>query len=288
MIQSMTAFAREATQGDFGHLICEIRSINHRYLEVSIYLPDALRALEMPIREQIRKYLNRGKVECNFRYQMVATDDTAMTLNKSLAKALCRASEELSAMLHTPAPVQPASLLRFPGVFEKREVDVSEIQNEVLLLVETSLKELVTARQREGAELNRLFLQRMDLIDEQLAVVKKQLPQILQDQKDRLNKRFTEAKLELDPARLEQEMLIFAQKIDVAEEIDRAKTHLSEMRRNLKQGGVIGRRLDFLLQELNREANTLGSKSADPIVTHAAVEMKVLIEQIREQVQNVE
>lgn len=288
MISSMTAFAREAAQGDFGNLSCEMRSINHRYLEVSVYLPDALRALEMPIRERIRQYLNRGKVECNFRYQMTVSEDASLTINKPLAKVLCLASEEIAAMLGSPAPIQPATLLRFPGIFEKKEMDVSVLQAEVLSLVDAALKELVAARQREGEELKRLFLQRMEFIDLQLAQVRKRLPQVMQDQKDRLIKRFTEASIDLDPARLEQEMVIFAQKIDVAEEIDRAETHLTEMRRILKEGGVIGRRLDFLLQELNREANTLGSKSVDPVVTHAAVEMKVLIEQVREQVQNVE
>jgi len=157
-----------------------------------------------------------------------------------------------------------------------------------LRLVEQTLVELIEVRQREGEELKRLFLQRLDAMQVELTKVRERLPHVMKEQHDRLLKRFQDAKIELDPNRLEQEMVMFAQKIDVAEEIERTETHISEVRRMLKHGGIIGRRFDFLLQELNREANTLGSKSVDPVITHAAVEMKVLIEQIREQVQNIE
>lgn len=289
MIYSMTAFARVQSQGEWGSLTCELRSINHRYLEISVYLPEVLRALEMPIREQIRETLKRGKVECGIRYQAgTKSASTQFSVNEQFAKELCRVSEDIAGFLKLAAPVQPVDILRFPGVLETKEADVAVLQKEVFALLKTALQELLAGRQREGEELKKLFLQRLDKMDEQLLKVRERLPQVMKDQQDRLIKRFADAKVELDPSRLEQEMVLFAQKIDVAEEIERTETHIAEFRRILKTGGMVGRRLDFLLQELNREANTMGSKSVDPVLTHAAVEMKVLIEQIREQIQNIE
>lgn len=289
MIHSMTAFARSQTQGSWGSLVCEIRSINHRYLEISLHAPDVVRALEMPIRERVRHLIKRGKIECGLKYQPSAASEGAMfSINTVLAKALCEASEQIGGFLKDAAPVHSTDILRFPGVLETKEADFQALQQEVLNLVEATLKDLLAARGREGEELKQLFLLRMDAMQVELAKVRERLPQVMIDQRERLLKRFADAKIELDPGRLEQEMVMFAQKIDIAEEIDRTETHILEIRRILKQGGASGRRLDFLLQELNREANTLGSKSVDPVITHAAVEMKVLIEQVREQVQNIE
>jgi uncharacterized protein (TIGR00255 family) len=178
--------------------------------------------------------------------------------------------------------------LRFPGVLENKEIEGGAMQAEVLSLLKATLSELVAARGREGEELKHLFLDKMTLMQNELGKVREHLPQVMITTQERLTKRFTEAKLDLDSGRLEQEMVLFVQKIDIAEEIDRTETHIGEIRRILQQGDAVGRRLDFLLQELNREANTLGSKSVDSVTTHAAVEMKVLIEQVREQVQNIE
>jgi len=288
MIYSMTAFARGQEQGNWGSLVCEIRSINHRYLEASLYLPEALRTLEMSLRELIRERIKRGKIECSLRYQHTNQPEQTIAINVPLAQALCQASENIATYLKNAAPVYPTDILRFPGVLEARETDLSVLQQHVVQLVEKTLAELVDVRKREGEELKQLFLQRMEAILQEVAKVKENLPRVMIYQRERLQKRFTEAKLELDPARLEQEMMMFAQKIDVAEEIERIETHVTEVRRVLKEGGMVGRRLDFLLQELNREANTLGSKSVDSVLTHAAVEIKVLIEQVREQVQNIE
>ncbi len=289
MIYSMTAFARAQNQGSWGSLICEIRSINHRYLEMSLHLPEALRALEMLIRERIRQHIKRGKVECVIRYQLNAgSEGLLFSINTTLAQELCRASEQIATFLQNPTPAYTTDILRFPGVLETKEADLSQLQHELFQLVDKALNDLVDARAREGEELKQLFLQRMDLIHQELAKVRERLPQIMTDMRERLLKRFADVKLELDPSRLEQEMVMFAQKIDIAEEIERTATHVTEIRRILQQGGMVGRRLDFLLQELNREANTLGSKSVDSVTTHAAVEMKVLIEQVREQVQNIE
>lgn len=178
--------------------------------------------------------------------------------------------------------------MRIPGVIEIPEADLHALQKTVLKLIETTLKDLIKARGREGEELKQLFLQRMDLMQAEQNKVQQRLPHILSEQQERIRKRFAELKLELDPLRLEQEMMIFMQRVDIAEELDRLQTHIIEIRRILKEGGMVGRRLDFLLQELNREANTLGAKSVDSVTSHAAVEMKVLIEQVREQVQNIE
>jgi uncharacterized protein (TIGR00255 family) len=289
MIHSMTAFARAESQGEWGSLVCEMRSINHRYLEMSLHLPDMLRVLEMPLRERVRHVIKRGKIECAIRYQpSMKVEEELVSINTTLAQALCQASEKIASFLKTSAPVSSTDILRFPGVLETKETNVDVVQGQVVNLIDQALKELVTVRAREGEELKQLFLQRMDLIQKECAKVREHLPQVMIDQRERLYKRFAEAKIELDPGRLEQEMVMFAQKIDVAEEIDRTETHVSEVRRVLQVGGAVGRRLDFLLQELNREANTLGSKSVDSVLTHAAVEMKVLIEQVREQVQNIE
>lgn len=289
MICSMTAFARTQNQGDWGSLVCEVRSINHRYLEISLHLPEMLRVLEMPIRERIRQFVKRGKIECTIRYQSSPkVAGSLLSINTQLAQELCGASEKIAGLLHNASTTNPTDILRFPGVLETKEVDIKTLQPEVFAVVDHALKELVAARAREGEELKQLFLTRMELMQGELAKVKERLPQVIKDAQDRLSKRFNDIKIELDPGRLEQEMVMFAQKIDVAEELDRTETHIGEIRRILKQGDLVGRRLDFLLQELNREANTLGSKSVDPTITHAAVEMKVLIEQVREQVQNVE
>lgn len=287
MIYSMTAFARTQYQSEWGSIVCELRSINHRFLEVGVHVPDFLRVLEMPIREKIRKIIKRGKIECLIRCQ--TTNNSALVnINEKLAQELCRASERVGSFLTNPGPILPADILRFQGVLESSEIDLNQLQPEIMQTLEKSLDDLITMRGREGEDLKETFLTRMDALEVELTKVKQRLPDILIEQNERLKKRFNDVKLELDNNRLEQEMVLFIQKMDVTEEIERTQTHINEIRRILKEGGTVGRRLDFLLQELNREANTLGSKSVDSVVTHAAVEMKVLIEQVREQVQNIE
>ncbi|MHB1946841.1 MAG: YicC/YloC family endoribonuclease [Gammaproteobacteria bacterium] len=288
MIQSMTAFARAQGQGKWGSAVCEVRSINHRYLEMSIRLPDTLHEFESPIRERIRHHIKRGKIELNVRYQPGDVTGTEITINTHLAEKLCRANETIANMLKNPASIDPMSILQWPGLLQIAELDLETIEDEILNLLEKALLDLLAARAREGEELKQLFLQRLESMKTELAKVRQRLPAILTAQRERLAKRFTDAKLEMETGRLEQEIVMFAQRIDVTEELDRLDAHISEVRRVLKQGGVVGRRLDFLMQELNREANTLGAKSVDVDTTRASVELKVLIEQIREQVQNVE
>ncbi len=288
MIQSMTAFARTQGQGAWGSAACEIRSINHRYLEMSVRLPETLHEVELPIRELIRHHIKRGKIECHIRYMPGDVTGSEITINKHLAEQLCRATETVGQMVKYAAPVNTMDILHWPGILQMAEVDLELIQDEILVLIEKGLKELIEARSREGAELKGLFLQRLDAMKAELAKVREHLPAIIIAQRERLATRFADAKIELDANRLEQEIVIFAQKIDINEELERLDTHISEVRRVLKQGGLVGRRLDFLMQELNREANTLGAKSVDVNTTRASVELKVLIEQMREQVQNVE
>jgi len=288
MIQSMTAFARVQGQGTWGSAVCELRSINHRYLELSVRMPETLHALEAQMRERIRHYIRRGKIECNIRFQPGDVFGAEITINHHLAQELCKANDVITNMLTHAAPINPMDVLRWPGILQIAEVDLETIQDEMIKLLEKALQDLVDARMREGEELKQLFLQRLESMKAELAKVRHRLPEIYNQQRTRLVARFNDAKIELDSSRFEQEVVLFAQKIDVAEELERLDAHISEVRRILKQGGVVGRRLDFLMQELNREANTLGAKSVDVDTTRASVELKVLIEQIREQVQNVE
>ncbi len=289
MIYSMTAFARAEIQNETATLTCELRSTNHRFLEISLHIPESFRAFEMAIRERIRAHAKRGKIDCTLRYQInKEAAQSSFSLNLPLATELCKASETVASLMPHAAPTNAADILRFPGVIETKQTDISHLQEQALAVVDKATQELMLARGREGKELEKIFLSRLALMDTELQKVKMRLPNVMQDARNRLTARFNEAKIELDPTRLEQELVFFAQKIDIAEEIDRATTHISEFRRALSQDELVGRRLDFLLQEMNREANTLGSKSVDTVLTHAAVEMKVLIEQVREQVQNVE
>lgn len=288
MIQSMTAFARAQSQGTWGSAVCELRSINHRYLELFVRLPENLHSLEAAVRECIREHIKRGKIECYFRYQPGEANGTEIIINHRLAEQLCQANEKIAQLLPRPAPVDTMEILRWPGILQIAELDLEMIQDAIVTLLKQALDDLIAARQREGEELKQLFLQRLETMKEEIKKVRQRMPAVLSQQRERLFARFRDAKLELDNSRLEQEMVLFAQKIDVSEELDRIDAHISEVRRILKHGGIVGRRLDFLMQELNREANTLGSKSVDSDTTRASVELKVLIEQIREQVQNVE
>lgn len=287
MIHSMTAFARAEQAGDHGTLSWEIRSVNHRYLEPHLRLPEAFRDLEGPVRDALRKGLSRGKVECTLRFAE-DSNGRAMQVDSQRASQLIAAAETVAALIKQPAPLNPLEVLGWPGVLVGDATDPQALNNAALALFHEALAELRKGRQREGEELARLIDERLDAITQETATLRAQVPQMLALQRQKLLDRFAEMRAELDPQRLEQEMVLLAQKSDVAEELDRLATHVGEVRRVLKSGGAAGRRLDFLMQELNREANTLGSKAFDPRSTQAAVNLKVLIEQMREQVQNIE
>ncbi|MDP2245264.1 YicC/YloC family endoribonuclease [Pseudomonas sp.] len=287
MIHSMTAFARAEQAGTNGTLSWELRSVNHRYLEPHLRLPESFRDLEGAVREALRNGLSRGKVECTLRF----AEDSAgkpLQVDRERAAQLVAAAESIASLIKHPAPLNPLEVLSWPGVLVADAADPQALNKTALNLFKQALDELKQSRLREGIDLAKLLNDRLDSIDSEVAALRELVPQMLAIQRQKILDRSAELQAELDPQRLEQELVILAQKSDVAEELDRLATHVSEVRRVLKSGGAAGRRLDFLMQELNREANTLGSKAFDTRSTQAAVNLKVLIEQMREQVQNIE
>lgn len=290
MINSMTAFGRSQGKGEWGMAVWEIRSINHRYLEVSIRLPEMLRELEQSIRDILYNYFKRGKIECSLRFQPGAKLGSLIAVNETLVKELIAIATKINSTLPQESATQLnlIDLMSWDGVVVEENVDINLVKEHILALFKQAANDLKEGRIREGKLLGEGIEGRLELIAQQVAVIKSNLPKVLEKQKEKILSRLEEAKVTLDEQRLEQEMIYFTQRIDVAEEIDRTLSHLIEVKRALASKEAAGRRLDFMMQELNREANTLASKSVDPIVTHAAVELKVLIEQIREQVQNIE
>ena len=287
MAHSMTAFARQERPSAIGTLSWELRSVNHRYLEPHLRLPESFRDLEGAIREALRQGLSRGKVECTLRITEQGSGKT-LKVDQIRASEVIKAAEHVAALMANPAPVNPLEVLAWPGVLVSDAADPQAINAQALALFNDALTELKQSRAREGAELARILLERLDAIDHEVATLRELVPEMLALQKQKILERARELKVEVDTQRLEQEMVLLAQKSDVAEELDRLVTHTNEVRRVLKSPGATGRRLDFLMQELNREANTLGSKAFDTRSTQTAVNLKVLIEQMREQVQNIE
>jgi uncharacterized protein (TIGR00255 family) len=284
----MTAFARQEHRDGEGALVWELRSVNHRYLEITVRLPEEFRILEPKIRELAAKRLGRGKVDCNLRFEPGAGSVAGVSVNKELARKIIDAVGHVDQLLHESKPPTSMEILRWPGVLEVEKPDLSPMQQRAWELLDEALGSLVESRQREGARLAELITQRCSAMQEQVVAAKERMPLVLDGVRTRLRERLSELAQELDQARLEQEMALLAQRLDVDEEMDRLATHLDEVQHVLQRGEPVGRRLDFLMQELNREANTLSSKSNDVEVTRIAVEMKVLIEQMREQVQNIE
>jgi len=288
MTSSMTAFSRQQQEQEWGSLTWEIRSVNHRYLESSVRLPESFRALENGVREAVRKRLTRGKVECQLRFQSEANVSSSLHLNKALIRQLIQANIEIEQITGTSSNLSNMEVLRWPGVIEEQDFDRTSIEKQALTLFSAALDDLVATRAREGAELQGFIKQRIDSIREIVVNIRNKMPEILAKQKQNILDRLAELQAELEPTRLEQEVSLLAQKADVEEELDRLDSHLNEVERVLAAKGQKGRRLDFLMQELNREANTLSSKSIVVETTLSAVELKVLIEQMREQIQNVE
>jgi uncharacterized protein (TIGR00255 family) len=287
MIQSMTGYARYEHKADWGTATWEIRSVNQRYLETYFRLPDAFRTLENNLREQFRKKLQRGKVECKLYLHMDEARQTELSINKDLAKSVIAGAKWIS-QHSAAAQLNPIDVLKWPGVVNADEQDMDEVQKELLGALEKATADFIDNRKSEGSAIDRMLQERLDGVSTQVSFVRERMPEVMQWQRDRLQTRFEEAKVELDPQRIEQEMVMLAQKVDVAEELDRLDAHVEEARKILKKGGPCGRRLDFMMQEFNREANTLASKSINADITAAAVELKVLIEQMREQIQNIE
>jgi uncharacterized protein (TIGR00255 family) len=288
MIQSMTAFARESTTLDQGVLTVELRSVNHRYLERSFKLPDVLRSLEPHLREAAGASLARGKLDCQFRLQALEQDSNELQINTEQLHKLIAATQTIRKQMADAAPVNPLQVLQFPGICSAQEHSEEQLQKDARSLFAKALQTLQQNRGREGDKLATLVRGRLDQVAAEVVTTRKVLPELMQQQRDRITSRIADLAVEVDQGRLEQELVYMAHKADVDEELDRLDTHVEEVRRTLDKGGPCGRRLDFLMQELNREANTLSSKSISSSTTHNAVELKVLIEQMREQIQNIE
>lgn len=287
LIYSMTGFARRELKADWGTAVWEIRSVNQRYLETFYRLPEQFRSLEPILREKFRKALQRGKVECALRFSLNEANVGEIAINQDLAKQILQAASWVQENGDT-TKADPIDILRWPGVIAAQETDTDVIKKQMLECFELTLKDFISSRASEGGNMKALIEQRLDAIATQATKVEAHMPSVLEWQKERILNKFSEAKIELDATRVEQEMIMMAQKTDVAEELDRLKSHVSETQSILKKGGPVGRRLDFMMQEFNREANTLGSKSINSEITQSAVELKVLIEQMREQIQNIE
>ncbi|WP_298771264.1 YicC/YloC family endoribonuclease [uncultured Shewanella sp.] len=287
MIQSMTAYARIEHKADWGNASWEIRSVNQRYLETYLRLPEHFRSLEPLLRERLRKRLNRGKIEVNLRYDFNDSENSELQLNEALAKQLVNAANWIKKEAKH-GKLNLVDVLKWPGVMSSAEKDMDAVGKELLNVFDDAISQFIEARGREGEAITQMLNTRLDAIVEQVAIVREHMPSVIEWQREKLTHRLDEITGELDPARMEQEMVILAQKMDVAEEMDRLDAHIVETRRILEKGGPQGRRLDFMMQEFNRESNTLASKSISTDVTAAAVELKVLIEQMREQIQNIE
>jgi uncharacterized protein (TIGR00255 family) len=288
MIRSMTAFARESTSTAQGVLTVELRSVNHRYLDCSFKMPDVLRSLEPRLREQASATLARGKLDCMVRLQANPAQAGKQDIDYARLDTLLAAARIVQEKLGGTEPLNPLQVLQFPGIFGAHEESEEQLQKEAAALFNTALDAMQRHRQREGDKLATLVLDRLVQVEAEVHAIRAVLPALMQQQRDRITARIADLGVDVDHGRLEQELVYLAQKADVDEELDRLEAHIGEVRRALNKGGPCGRRLDFLMQELNREANTLSSKSQSATTTQNAVALKVLIEQMREQIQNIE
>ncbi len=288
MIRSMTSFARESLVTDRGILTVEMRTVNHRYLDSSFKLPEGLRQLEPKLREQVTKKLARGKFDCLVRLQTSPQQAQELNLNREQLDKLLQASAAIEAELTQSRPLSPLEILQFPGIYSSGQGSEEELLSATQTMFKAALASLVENRQREGEQLGALILERLTQVEQEVFTTRGMIPELMAQQRQRIIARIAELNIEIDGNRLEQELVHLANKADVDEELDRLEAHIVEVRRTLAKGGPCGRRLDFLMQEFNREANTLSSKSQSSSTTQSAVELKVLIEQMREQIQNIE
>lgn len=286
-LRSMTAFARQSHKNSGGQLTIEIRTVNHRFLDISVRMPETVRELDNDVRECLRQRLERGKVEVNVRFE--PGESLHIDVNHAVAKQLLLACQEIQGMGEAlTGQVSITELMAMPGVVSYGEVDMEILKPIFMQTLNACIDELIEVREREGMALQEQISKRLDAIEQLLSVLKPHLDEALRLQREKMILKIDEMKVTVDPGRIEQELVLWAQRADVAEELDRLEAHVKETRRALAQGGAMGRRFDFLMQEFNREANTLSSKSSSLFLTNTAVEMKVLIEQMREQVQNIE
>ncbi len=287
MIKSMTAFANDEVEIDDLNVSCELRSVNHRYCDISLKLPEKLRFAEAIIRSLISSTLSRGKIECVLSYKS-QVGKQSINIDQDAVKALLKATSEIEDLMHTGQPFTAFDVLNYPGIQQQSRLDKERVAEAVSRLLTSALTSLLEVREQEGAQLAVLIEQRCEKIQLLVESAEKRLPEVLQAIRHKISSRLAELQVEPDFDRLEQEMVYLIQKLDVAEELDRLRTHVNEVRQALSKAEPVGRRLDFLMQEMNREANTLGSKSQDKEMTQISIDLKVLIEQMREQIQNIE
>jgi uncharacterized protein (TIGR00255 family) len=288
MINSMTGFASSEQSTEHGDLTWELRTVNHRYLESQFKLPDGFRALEPRLRELAGKHLKRGKLDATLHFRPSAAKTAALQTNTELADAVIREAQAIEGRMQAPVSINAMDVMRWPGVVKQDAIDTTALFEPAETLIGIALESLCAARSREGERTLAMFEERLVQISALVADVRVHMPEVLEGIRNRVSERALALEAKIDNDRLEQELVLLAQKMDVAEELDRIDAHIEETRAAFNMDGAVGRRLDFLMQEFNREANTLGSKSADPRTTKAAVDLKVLIEQMREQVQNIE
>ena len=288
MLPSITGFARESAETALGTLTWEIRAVNHRYLDVQFKLPEDLRPKEQSFRQQASGALGRGKVECALYFRRAFDEDNELQLDMGLVKLIGHRISDLTAKLPNVAAVSPIDILRWPGVVQQSEVDIEPLFGEAAALLDRALDAIGEMRASEGARIEEMLTSRCADVEAIAGAVRARMPEVLAATRAKQGERIAALDVEADPARLEVELALIATKLDVDEELDRLESHVVEIRDAIGASKPVGRRLDFLMQELNREANTLASKSADTETTRAAVELKVLVEQMREQIQNVE
>ena len=288
MTKSMTAFARVQSNNENGILTWEVRSVNSRYLDVNMRMPEDFRACEVKFREIISKRLTRGKVECNLYFKPQAVVENGLDVNKEYAKKIIDACQEINNFSHGNSAINPIEVLNWPGVIKQTERDLKPLHVASETLFNEALDQLIANRESEGARLQEMISQRCEAIGKIVVDTRQYAPEIQQRYKDKLLLKLEAINVDVDQSRLEQELVFMAQKMDVEEELDRLDSHLQEISEVLTRDEAVGRRLDFLMQELNREANTLGSKSVDITSTQSSIDLKVLIEQMREQIQNIE
>lgn len=289
MIRSMTAFARRSLEKNANALTLEIHSLNHRYLDITFKLPETLRFLEPQLRERITQQMRRGKIECQLKHKIIHTPERGLLFNKDLLQAFAQAAQNTRTLFKQDLSISLTDLLAWPDMLQNSaHEDSALLQQDVLQLFDETLQELISVRQREGLALKAYLHTHLEELANEVENIKKHIPKLLKEYRKKILDRIDALKITVDPTRLEQELLFITNKSDVCEEIERLQLHMTEVRKTLETPDSVGRRLDFLMQELHREANTLGSKSLDGQVTHAVVNLKVWIEQMREQVQNIE
>ena len=288
MLHSMTGFARQSVETEIGALTWELRAVNHRYLDVQFRLPDDLRPKEQAFRKQVGDKLKRGKVECAFHFRRAFDESSDMQLNEELVKLLSTRLKTIAAEVDDADDINPVDILRWPGVIQLSELEIEPLFAAATSLLDVAINAMSLMRASEGERMAAMIESRCADIDALAKSVRARMPEVLAASRQKQRDRIERMGVDADPERLEVELALVAQKLDVDEELDRLDSHVIEIRETLARDEPVGRRLDFLMQELNREANTLGSKSADTETTKAAVELKVLIEQMREQIQNVE